>query len=75
MPGATLRRVRHGNRTPRPGEDATKVTDALQGVKDADLTILVQNHKEYDVQALAEAATRMLDTRGVTTDTETSHRL
>lgn len=57
------------------GDQATKVTDALQGVKDADLTILVQNHKEYDVQALAEAATRMLDTRGVTTDTETSQRL
>ena len=57
------------------GEDATKVTDALQGVKDADLTILVQNHKEYDVDALASAATRMLDTRGVTTDSETSHRL
>ena len=57
------------------GEDATKVTDALQGVKDADLTILVQNHKEYDVDALAGAATRMLDTRGVTTDSETSHRL
>ena len=57
------------------GEDATKVTDALQGVKDADLTILVQNHREYDVDALASAATRMLDTRGVTTDSETSHRL
>ena len=57
------------------GDDATKVTDALQGVKDADLTILVQNHREYDVDALASAATRMLDTRGVTTDSETSHRL
>ena len=43
--------------------------------EDADLTILVQNHKEYDVQALAQAANRMLDTRGVTTDSETSHRL
>lgn len=57
------------------GDDAAKVTDALQGVKDADLTILVQNHREYDVDALASAATRMLDTRGVTTDSETSHRL
>ena len=57
------------------GGDAAKVTDALQGVKDADLTILVQNHREYDVDALASAATRMLDTRGVTTDSETSHRL
>ena len=57
------------------GDQATKVTDAMEGVKNADLTILVQNHKEYDVQALAENAVRMLDTRGVTVDSETSHRL
>ena len=57
------------------GDQATKVDDAMEGAKNADLTILVQNHKEYDVQALAENAVRMLDTRGVTVDSETSHRL
>ena len=33
----------------------------------ADLVILVQQHREYDVAALEAAARLFLDTRGVTT--------
>jgi UDP-N-acetyl-D-glucosamine dehydrogenase len=40
----------------------------------ADLVILVQDHLEYDADALAKRAQRFFDTRGVTTVAE-SHRL
>lgn len=38
----------------------------LQAVADADLVILVQNHRGYDVPELAGQARLFLDTRGVT---------
>jgi UDP-N-acetyl-D-glucosamine dehydrogenase len=47
------------------GESVTRVEDPAAGVAEADLTILVQNHREYDVDALAAAANRFFDTRGV----------
>ena len=40
--------------------------DLLQAVADADLVILVQNHRGYDVPQLAGQARLFLDTRGVT---------
>ena len=40
--------------------------DLLQAVADADLVILVQNHRGYDVPLLAGHARLFLDTRGVT---------
>jgi UDP-N-acetyl-D-glucosamine dehydrogenase len=40
--------------------------DVTEAVAKADVTILVQNHSVYDAEALAAAATRFLDTRGVT---------
>ncbi len=57
------------------GEAATRVEDPAAAVSDADLTILVQNHKEYDVDALAGAARRFFDTRGVVSDGERVSRL
>lgn len=48
--------------------------DLEGGVSEADLTILLQNHKEYDVEALASAAKVLFDTRGVSQDART-HRL
>ncbi len=47
------------------GESVSRVEDPATAVAEADLTILVQNHREYDVDALASAATRFFDTRGV----------
>ena len=46
-----------------------------QGVREADLTILVQNHKDYDVDALASQAVAFFDTRGVAADGEKVQRL
>ncbi len=50
-------------------------TDDLEGAAAAaDLVILVQNHRDYDVDHLARTAKRFFDTRGVTTVLE-AHRL
>ena len=40
--------------------------DLITAVQDADLVILVQNHRIYDVEELQAASVRFLDTRGVT---------
>jgi UDP-N-acetyl-D-glucosamine dehydrogenase len=57
------------------GESVTRVEDPAAGVAEADLTILVQNHREYDVDALAAAANRFFDTRGVATGGDRVSRL
>jgi nucleotide sugar dehydrogenase len=54
--------------------EITRVTDLDDAVASADLVILVQDHREYDANALAQRARRFFDTRGVTTVAE-SHRL
>jgi UDP-N-acetyl-D-glucosamine dehydrogenase len=56
------------------GVDVTRAGDLETSVAEADLVILVQNHAEYDTDALAKLAKRFFDTRGVTTGEE-SHRL
>ncbi|MFK5646804.1 nucleotide sugar dehydrogenase, partial [Ornithinimicrobium sp. LYQ121] len=55
--------------------EATKVADAAAAVGEADLTILVQNHREYDVEALASASQVFFDTRGKAREGEKVHRL
>lgn len=47
-------------------EEASRVDEAEAAARDADLTILLQNHAEYDVAALQKAAHLLFDTRGVT---------
>lgn len=47
------------------GDRARRAEDLEQAVRDADLVILVQNHKDYDVTALVGIAQRFFDTRGV----------
>jgi UDP-N-acetyl-D-glucosamine dehydrogenase len=42
----------------------TRVTDLDTPVASADLVILVQNHREYDGEALVEQARMLFDTRG-----------
>lgn len=51
-----------------------RTADLTAAVRDADLVILLQNHKSYELDALAAAATRFFDTRGATRDPEV-HRL
>ena len=57
------------------GGEIKRVDDPLAAAEDADLTILVQNHSGYDVAALADAARRLLDTRGVVPVNERVQRL
>lgn len=54
---------------------AERVEDAVAGSAAADLAILVQNHRDYDVEALAEAAQVFFDTRGKASEGERVHRL
>ena len=51
------------------------VDDLDAAVADADLTILVQNHKSFDVEALADKSQRFFDTRGVAEDSDKVERL
>lgn len=57
-----------------PGVDVLRAGDVETAASEADLVILVQNHREYDADHLAELADRFFDTRGVTT-TGKAHRL
>lgn len=56
------------------GVDATRVDDLDAAVRDADLVVLIQNHREYDIDHLVRTAKCFFDTRGVTTNDEV-HRL
>jgi UDP-N-acetyl-D-glucosamine dehydrogenase len=56
------------------GSELTSVEDLDAAVADADLVILVQNHRVYDVDRLARAARLFFDTRGVTSGPP-AHRL
>jgi UDP-N-acetyl-D-glucosamine dehydrogenase len=57
-----------------PGVDVLRTDDLEAAVAEADLVILVQNHREYDADRLAGLAKRFFDTRGATT-TEAAQRL
>jgi nucleotide sugar dehydrogenase len=57
------------------GGDVSRVDDPMTAAADADLTVLVQNHREYDVEGLARAAQRFFDTRGVVSEGERIQRL
>jgi nucleotide sugar dehydrogenase len=56
------------------GVEVARADDLAAAVAAADLVILVQHHREYDADALAQLAQRFFDTRGVTTTME-AHRL
>lgn len=52
----------------RVGDDVLDtVEDVETAVREADLVVVVQNHKEYDLEHLADVAARFFDTRGTTT--------
>ena len=56
------------------GDAATRVEDAVAGAADADLVVLVQNHRDYDIDAISAASPAFFDTRGVA-EGEKVHRL
>ena len=57
----------HVDRWEVPGVAVTRVDDLETRVAEADLVILVQNHRSYDADGLARRAQQFFDTRGVTT--------
>ena len=57
------------------GDRANRADDLDAAVAAADLVILLQNHRDYDVDALAAKSQRFFDTRGVATEGEKVARL
>jgi UDP-N-acetyl-D-glucosamine dehydrogenase len=57
-----------------PGVDVLRADDLESAVSEADLVILVQNHRDYDVERLAALSKKFFDTRGATTS-DAAHRL
>jgi hypothetical protein len=56
------------------GADVMRADDAEVAVASADLAILVQNHRVYDVDRLVSLSKRFFDTRGATSG-EKAYRL
>ncbi len=57
------------------GHDLTSESDLYGAVADADACVLLQNHADYDVDALAMCSRRFLDTRGIARRSATVERL
>jgi UDP-N-acetyl-D-mannosaminuronate dehydrogenase len=57
------------------GEAAVSVRELGSAVAEADIVVLLQQHRGYDVDALAALATRFLDTRGTVTPSDRAERL
>jgi UDP-N-acetyl-D-glucosamine dehydrogenase len=57
------------------GRDLTSESDLYGAVADADACVLLQNHTDYDVDALAMCSRRFLDTRGIARRSATVDRL
>ncbi|SMY13186.1 nucleotide sugar dehydrogenase [Brevibacterium jeotgali] len=49
------------------GRQVPRADDALRAAPDADVVVVVQNHREYDIDALARVSKRFLDTKGKVT--------
>jgi UDP-N-acetyl-D-mannosaminuronate dehydrogenase len=56
-------------------EAAVSVRELGSAVAEADIVVLLQQHRGYDVDALAALATRFLDTRGTVTPSDRAERL
>ena len=52
------------------GTPIPRVSDPLLAAKNADCSVLLQNHSAYNPEKLTSAATRLLDTRGITRNSQ-----
>ena len=57
------------------GLQLDRVTDLEEAVTKADITVLLQRHSDYDLDALGRLAPKLLDTRGAMPDLPTVERL
>lgn len=48
-----------------PGRSVPRVENLEQALREADVTALLQNHRDYDLDTVGRTARRLLDTRGV----------
>ena len=49
------------------GRQVPRADDALRAAPDADVVVVVQNHREYDIDAIARVSKRFFDTKGKVT--------
>lgn len=57
------------------GSVTERVADLDEAIANADLVMLLQHHRDYDIEALAGASKRFFDTRGVAAESPTVQRL
>jgi nucleotide sugar dehydrogenase len=57
------------------GQEIPRVDDLYDSLADADICVLLQNHDEYEVDAMTTVAQRFLDTRGVASPSAWVQRL
>jgi UDP-N-acetyl-D-glucosamine dehydrogenase len=57
------------------GHDLTSESDLYGAVADADVTVLLQDHSDYEIDVLAICSRRFLDTCGIAQDSATVERL
>lgn len=57
------------------GGELASVADAYAAARDADLVVLLQAHRDYDLEQMVSAAGHFLDTRGVTDPSSGVERL
>jgi UDP-N-acetyl-D-glucosamine dehydrogenase len=46
-------------------KDVPRVDDVYESLAESDVSVLLQDHKEYDVEAMTAVSRRFFDTRGV----------
>jgi len=59
------------NWTPN-GVSVTSAGDLAEALRTADVSVLLQNHKEYDLASIASTAKQLFDTKGATDDPSVS---
>src|SRR5690625_1803884 len=57
------------------GDSYTRVPDLAAAVADADVVLLLQHHRDYDLPTLAAGAKRFFDTRGAAPDAQNVEHL
>ena len=57
------------------GLDISRVDDVDTSLAEADICVLLQNHRDYDVEAMTAVSRRFFDTRGVAQPADNVHLL
>jgi UDP-N-acetyl-D-glucosamine dehydrogenase len=63
----------HDPHVPRLAESGLENSDLGQALGEADLTVIVTSHPEFDIPEIVEKSALVLDLRGVTREIEAAH--